>query len=499
MLPVLIAALALVLLVAFVFVRAARASHKFYRVKGSGKHHMNGTGALSIFNIFKSVKESRSHDMFEEYMTYGYEDGIYQTFMGPFTQVKVVDPDAIKKIVLDTTTFPKHPMLINQNPSSLLAKFQGKNIVFTEGQDWKSQRHVVNPAFYNIEIFYPLFFDLTNKLMDRWASIVDKNNGPTSITVMPEMTNFTIDALGSAVFGIDFDAINGNLSHIVESYDFLMGAIQQVSRLIFPFINKLPTQYNRQMEHHLKQYDDMIYKLIEEARSRKEDSEKAKTLLDMMIQSEEGIFDNKILRDNCSVFFVAGHETTASALGFALYTIAKDQRVQDKIVAEIEQVTGMKESPTYEQINSMEYLSCVIKEYMRLYPSIGSIPMKMAAKDTELCGYFIPKGTMITMDTYSLHHSEKVYGPTVEEFRPERWQREEAKSIHKFAYMPFSAGQRVCVGNNFSLLEQKIFLVRLLQRFSISLEKGYKLSFNKEHIAVNHPEKSFAVVVTPRS
>jgi cytochrome P450 len=490
--------LALVLLVAFVFVRAARVPHKFYRVKGSGKHHMNGTGVLSLFNIFKKPKESRSQVMFEEYLQYGYEDGIYQTFLGPYTQLKVVDPDAIKKIVLDTITFPKHPIMIDQNPSSLLAKFIGKNIVFTEGQDWKAQRHVVNPAFYNVEIFYPLFLNLTNKLMDRWASIVNKNNGSTSIAVMPEMTNFTIDALGSAVFGIDFDAINGNLSHIVESYDFLLEAIQQVQRMIFPFLNTLPTQYNRKMEHHLKHYDDMIYKLIDEARNRKEDPERAKTLLDMMIESE-GVFDNKILRDNCSVFFVAGHETTASALGFAFYTVAKDQRVQAKLVAEIEQVIGMKENPTYEQINSMEYLSCVIKEYMRLYPSVAAIPMKMAAKDTELCGYFIPKGTMITMDTYSLHHSEKVYGPTVEEFRPERWQGEEAKSIHKFAYIPFSAGQRVCVGNNFSLLEQKIFLVRLLQRFSISLEKGYKLSFNKEHNAVNHPEKSFAVVVTPRS
>jgi cytochrome P450 len=160
---------------------------------------------------------------------------------------------------------------------------------------------------------------------------------------------------------------------------------------------------------------------------------------------------------------VAGHETTASALGFVLYVLGKYPHVQQKLVEEIESVCGMDKTPTYEQLNSMEYLYDIIRETMRLYSPVGGVTPKIAAEDTEICGYHIPKGTLINMSLWSVHHSEVYYGPTVNEFRPERWQGEEGKKIHKFAHVPFSAGARVCIGNNFSLVEQKLFLIKLLQ------------------------------------
>jgi cytochrome P450 len=421
-----------------------RTTRKFYHKTIPGKY-IKSTGLLAMFDRFKPPKNVSLHDvMLQQYQKYGVEDGIFHTFMGPASSVDIVDPEAIKKIALDSKTFPKHPMLTNPNKNSTLYRFQGLNIVFADGQDWKSQRHVVNPAFGDLEQFYPVFQQYTDKILNKWADKVSTNGGKTLIPVMGEMTNFTIDVLGKAVFGIEFNAIDEKLTDIVESYTFLMKACQRLLHMLFPILDSLPTDYNKKINYHLERFDHMIYKIIDEARQRGEHTEGNKTLLDMMLDSENGAFDNKVLRDNCVVFFIAGHETTASALGFALYVLSKHQHVKKKLLEEIEQVIGMDSEPTYEQICSMEYLSCVIKECMRLYPSIPFIPPRLAAKDTELCGFHIPKGTMVSMSTYSLHHSEKVYGPDVEEFRPERWEGEEGQNIHKFAFMAFSAG-KVCL------------------------------------------------------
>jgi cytochrome P450 len=137
--------------------------------------------------------------------------------------------------------------------------------------------------------------------------------------------------------------------------------------------------------------------------------------------------------------------------------------VQQQLVEEIDSVCGRDKTPTYEQINSMEYLNDVIRETMRLYSPVGGLTPKIVAEDTEICGYHVPEGTLITVALWSVHHSEVYYGPTVNEFRPERWQGEEGKNIPTFAHVPFSAGARVCIGNNFSLVEQRLFLVKLLQ------------------------------------
>jgi cytochrome P450 len=424
---------------------ANRAMRRFYHLK-TGKL-MNSAGVLAMFAPFKKSKVEPSHkNIFRQYQKYGVEDGIYHSFIGPWSTVSVVDPEAVKKIALDSKTFPKNPLVTEQSPNSLIGKFLGKNIVFIEGQEWRSHRQVVSPAFGNIEAFSPMFHEYNVKLLNKWTNLVKENKGqPTTITVMPELANFTIDVLGKTVFGVEFNAIDGGLTHLVESYNFLIHAIANIRNVLFPIFDQLPTEHNRIAQFHLKRFDEVIYKLIDEARQRSDQEDRTHTLLDMMIDAEthNNTFDNRILRDNCVVFFVAGHETTASALGFGLYCLGKNPQVQKKLVQEIERVIGVDEEPTYDKVDEIEYLDCVIKEYMRLYPSVPSVPPRIAAKDTELCGFNIPKGTWVTMSTYSLHHSPKIYGPTVEEFMPERWQGEMRQEIPKYSYIPFSAGESV--------------------------------------------------------
>jgi len=189
------------------------------------------------------------------------------------------------------------------------------------------------------------------------------------------------------------------------------------------------------------------------------------------------------LRDNIMIFFIAGHETTSTALSFAITVLAKNPEIQEKLRKEV--VAFGNEEMSIENISKLEYLNGFVKENMRIHPPVQLIPTKTSNEDSQLGDWFIPKGARIAVNIYAIHHSKEVYGDP-ENFRPERWSKESLSThpIPNSAWIPFSAGARVCIGNNFSLLEQKVFLMDLVKRFKITsldnvkigTEKGFGLS-----------------------
>ena len=121
-----------------------------------------------------------------------------------------------------------------------------------------------------------------------------------------------------------------------------------------------------------------------------------------------------------------------------------------------------------ESIEKLPYLSMFIKELLRMYPPIASIPAKITSKDVQLGDYFLPKGTLVSVSVLDIHMNEDLY-ENPKEFKPERWDRNAKKKIPHYAWIPFSSGSRICIGNNFSLMEQKIFFTEFLMNYEVSL------------------------------
>jgi len=176
---------------------------------------------------------------------------------------------------------------------------------------------------------------------------------------------------------------------------------------------------------------------------------------------ENGISDSDI-RDNVGVFFIAGHETTASSLTWLLSLIAKYPEVQDKARKEVLEHT--KDGFTYETLKDLQYLEWIIHETMRLYPTVPEI-FRLVKTDTIIGNWKIPANTIIQLDFITMLHNAEIWGDP-ENFRPERWSPENLTKEQRTCWMPFSYGPRICIGMNFSLLEQKIFLVTILRQFS---------------------------------
>ncbi|KXN74925.1 cytochrome P450 [Conidiobolus coronatus NRRL 28638] len=234
----------------------------------------------------------------------------------------------------------------------------------------------------------------------------------------------------------------------------------------------------------LEEFNGFIQSLIDQRRKDMKDHkfEDSKDLLSTLLRETENNHDDPLtdeeLVHNLNVFFVAGHDTTANTLSFGMYYLAKHRHVQDKLRKEIYDTLQINSGankvviPTAEQIKSMDYLGLFIKEVMRLNPPISQI-FRTISEDYPLPddNVILPKGTTVNLSIYSVHHDPKIY-PNPEEFDPERFFNGKYDTD---VYMPFGGGSRMCIGFNFSLMEQKIYLIMLLQRFDI-------------HIGSNNPD-----------
>jgi len=174
-------------------------------------------------------------------------------------------------------------------------------------------------------------------------------------------------------------------------------------------------------------------------------------------------------------FFFAGHETTASALSAAMWELSKHAKIQEKIFQEISQHIG-KNPPTFEDLKKLEYLDQFISENLRVHP-ILFIASRVALEDLHYNGQFIPKGSRVGINIYHIHHSSD-YWDDPYTFKPERFSPENFAGQAKFSYLPFSLGPRMCLGNHFSLIEQKLFLCRLLQTFEVLPAKSHPLKLD---------------------
>ncbi|KXN73740.1 cytochrome P450, partial [Conidiobolus coronatus NRRL 28638] len=187
----------------------------------------------------------------------------------------------------------------------------------------------------------------------------------------------------------------------------------------------------------------------------------------------EPLTDEELVQ-NINLLFFAGHDTTASTLSYALYSLARNRGIQDKLRDDIFQIMGLNNNhkklviPTSEQVKNMEYLHLVIKETMRMFPPILHLGRTLG-EDYPIPedNIVIPKGTNIALSIYSILNDTKIY-PNPEKFNPERFLN---AKYDIDTYMPFGGGSRMCVGISFSLMQQKVFFALLLQKFELGIAK----------------------------
>jgi cytochrome P450 len=373
----------------------------------------------------------------------------------------VMDPGANRQILKDRIeNYPKSDVT-----KMILAPAIGDSLFIAENAHWHWQRRAAAPAFSlrNVQALAPVM----TAAATRAAARVAKGAGGR-VDLFAEMVATTFEVISDVTFSgdeaFDRDAVHRAIDAYIAStarVSFLdiLGApawVPRPSRMLnAPAMRQMKAMADRAIEHR-----------------RGAGPRPVPDLLDLLLEGEDPETKRRMntaeLRDNLLTFIVAGHETTALALAWALYLCAFDPGVQDRARAEAQAALGER-SATVADLPNLTYCRQVVDETLRLYPPAAFLSRTAKAVDT-LCGRDVRPGDTLMLPIYALHRSHALW-PDPHRFDPDRFV--DPKSVDRFAYLPFGGGPRICIGASFALQEAVIILATLLARFRFARVEGH--------------------------
>jgi len=400
----------------------------------------------------------------------------------------VNEPRLVHEVLVDKAKFfEKSPGL-----RLLLHRLAGQGLFTSEGDLWKRQRRLMAP------LFHPAALGQYARVMNACAARAAARWGDGQpVDVAREMTRITMAVVGESLFGVDtFDEADelgealttmlqwtndrlGSrriLLHVMLG-DALGAAEQRSPAALRPLIQGLQERAREpfllsgarspELLGAVRRLDDRMQAMIDE---RRRDPGERHDLLTRLLKARdedegEGMTDRQV-RDEAVTLFVAGHETTATALSWAFYLLARHPEHLARARAEAD-AFGPEGPSTYEP-GRLAFLTRVFKETLRLYPPVVLLPRRSLA-EVEIGGYTLPRRSILFLSPYTLHYRADVF-PDPGRFDPDRWLPEHEAARHRSSFLPFGAGPRVCIGHHFAMMEGPIVLATLLRKVSLEID-----------------------------
>ncbi|MFE5296361.1 cytochrome P450 [Streptomyces sp. NPDC056632] len=336
----------------------------------------------------------------------------------------------------------------------------GNGLLTSQDDDYLRQRRLVQPLFTrrSVDTYASAIAAEVTRLTDTWRA-----GGKESVDVVHEMTGLALRAVARILFGTDVEAAVG----IVERCFPVMGAY--VSRRGYSprkFPRDWPTPGNRRAAAAHEELYAVCDRIIAERRTAGS-ARAERDLLTLLVAAgsdEDGGFDAAELREQVLVFLLAGHETTATSLGFALHLLARHPEEQKRAHEEVDRVLAGR-TPDAADLDALPYLTGVLKEAMRLFPAAPAIGRR-AVEATEIDGYAIPAGADVIVSSWVTHRHPR-YWDDPERFDPDRFTPEAEAARPRYAWFPFGGGPRACIGQHFSMLESVIALAMVLRDYEL--------------------------------
>jgi cytochrome P450 len=379
--------------------------------------------------------------------------------LGSFKVFVVNHPDLVKDVlVTHQSVFVKGEVF--EGARRLL----GDGLLTSEGELHRRQRRLIQPVFQH------------NRLNDHVAAIVARAEAASArwrdgevVNVSQEMVDLTMSLLGEAVFGSDAASQEASRTALAGVL-----ALSLFGRLASPFarlLEQIQTERAKQFEEIATSFDDTVVRMIAERRAT---GLQGTDLLSRLLQARdeeagEGMSD-ELVRDEILTFLIAGHETWSNSLGWTWYVLSENPEAREKLHAELDAELGDR-VPTIDDVRRLRYADMVYSEALRLYPPVWALG-RTAVVDHELAGYPVPRGSIVLFSQYVVHRDPRWF-PDPLRFDPERWEAERARSVPVFAYFPFGAGNRVCIGQPLAKLGGILVLATIARRWRLDLVPGH--------------------------
>lgn len=398
------------------------------------------------------------------------------TWFGPTPRVLITDPELAREVLSNKCgDFVKS--LLSPLSTLLVA-----GLVVLDGEKWVKHRRILNPAFHaeKLKGMLPAFLACCNELVDRWEKQISASAEPTELDVWPEFQNLSGDVISRAAFGVSYE----------EGRRIFLLQAEQAERLVqsfktnyIPGFSLLPTENNRRMNEIDREVKTVLRGIIEKRQKAAKNGEATKDdLLGLLLESNmnysdsdgkssKGITVEEVIGE-CKVFYFAGMETTAVLLTWTVAVLSMHPEWQDRAREEVLQVFG-ENKPDFNGVARLKVVTMVLYEVLRLYPPVAAINRR-TRQPTKLGGVTYPAGVMLTTPVMFIHRDPALWGSDADEFNPGRFADGVSKACRDpGAFAPFSWGPRVCIGQNFALLEAKLAVSMILQRFAFEVSPAY--------------------------
>jgi cytochrome P450 len=375
--------------------------------------------------------------------------------LGPLRAVLLSNPRDIESVLVENAKSFHKSRGIHR-----LSTLLGNGIFIAEGEEWLGHRRLMQPAFHksSVERYSGIMVRRTLQALDRWAAAVE-------IDVVLESRRLALEIAGEALFGDDVTE-----AEAVQIREDIEAAGQQLQTRVSSYKmfipDWVPTSGNRRMNAAIERLDALVYRILEKRRTNRFETNDLLALLLAASDGESGSLSDRELRDEVITLLVAGHETTALTLAWALFEIARHPEVDARLAEEIKAALGDR-APTPADLHRLPFLSAIVDETLRLYPA-GYLTARQAIADVEIGGRLVRKGTLVLMSQWEQHRDPAVFEKAAD-FEPARWTPELRAKLARGDFYPFGMGPRMCIGGTFANLELMTTIPMIRQRFSLRL------------------------------
>ncbi|KAF6147033.1 hypothetical protein GIB67_036752 [Kingdonia uniflora] len=396
----------------------------------------------------------------------------YLSWHGSTAQLIVTEPDLMKEILNN-----KNGDFVKTKTVGFLLKLLGDGLVTSEGKKWVRQRKLANPAFHaeNLKRMIPAMLISVEIMLERWRHFEGKE-----VEIFEEFKVATADVISKTAFGSNYlegAKVFENLSKLVAM------AAGNANRIKLPIIGKLVKTFDEieseKVENGIRESFIQMIRRREEKMKMGEPDEHDCDYLGFLVRANQDADDNKRISiedviDECKTFYFAGHETTTSLLTWSVLLLAIHTDWQDKARKEVMEIfKGKNPNPDYNGIVKLKTMTMIINETLRLYPPNVAIT-RMVTKQTRLGDLLLPGNIEILIPCLVSHNDPEIWGEDVCLFKPDRFAEGLTKAAkNTTAYVPFGLGPRACIGINFAMIEVKLSLSMILQRYAFTLSPTY--------------------------
>jgi cytochrome P450 len=378
--------------------------------------------------------------------------------LGPRRITLLFHPDAIEETLIAKYQFFRKHFALRLNPLVL-----GNGLLTSEGDEWLRHRRLLQPAFTRARIgeYAAVMVDEAERLGRTWKAGDQRD-------LLVEMSKLTLAIAGRTLFSAE---VGGHADEVVEAMRIMQAHFLRRFNTLLPTPVWFPTPKNLEFRRTVARLDAILYGFIRERRARPSERRDLLAIL-LEARDEVGGLTDRQVRDEAMTLFLAGHETTALALSWTWFLLARHPEVERKLHEEWATVLGER-TATFDDWHRLSYTEQVVQESMRLYPP-AYVVGREALVDTEIAGYPVRRGMTLLMPEWAVHRDPRFW-ESPNEFRPERWGTDVVKNLPKFAYFPFGGGPRLCIGNHFAMMEMVLVLATLGRKYRCVIDPAAKI------------------------